>query len=108
MWIFLNDAFLSIVADRDHPDNLMVRARSPGDIERAFPSADVSVTPLADYRFRASLSRVYVEACLAARVRQIRYDNFKLSVPPGDFERWQAYSRVWCEMLALQNTEIYP
>lgn len=37
MWICLNDAFLSIVAHRDKPGVLLVRARRPGDIERTFP-----------------------------------------------------------------------
>ena len=32
MWIYLNDAFLSIVADRDDPSRLLVRGRFAGDI----------------------------------------------------------------------------
>jgi hypothetical protein len=36
MWLFLNQAMLSIVADKDprRADRLLVRARVPGDIER--------------------------------------------------------------------------
>ena len=36
MWVFLSDAFLSIVAHRDDPDALLVRARRQGDIECVF------------------------------------------------------------------------
>jgi hypothetical protein len=41
----MNKSFLSIVADLDNPDNLLVRARIRGDIERLFPEADVIHTP---------------------------------------------------------------
>ena len=41
MWLCLNDAFLSIVALPGHPDELLVRARIAGDIERLFPAAQV-------------------------------------------------------------------
>jgi hypothetical protein len=44
MSIWLNDAFPSIVADRNAPDRLLVRARRPGDIERAFAKQMVAVT----------------------------------------------------------------
>ena len=37
MWIFLSDSFLSIVAHRDKPGVLLVRARRAGDIEAVFP-----------------------------------------------------------------------
>lgn len=39
MWVFLNNSFLSIVAHRDKPDVLIVRARRAGDIEAIFPQA---------------------------------------------------------------------
>ena len=55
MWVFLNDAALSIVAQRERPDCLLVRGRVAGDIEAVFPKAHVTVTPDADYRYRASV-----------------------------------------------------
>jgi hypothetical protein len=54
MWIFLNNAFLSIVQDKDNMARFMVRARLRGDLERVFAHATVIETPPpADYRFRA-------------------------------------------------------
>jgi hypothetical protein len=93
VWIFLNDAFLSIVAHRDDPDALLVRARRQGDIERTFPGAAVSETPAADYRYRATLPRQKVADALAATVAGIDYPNFKASV--ADPDRHDAYLECW-------------
>ncbi len=93
MWIFLNDAFLSVVAHWDDPDALLVRARHRGDIERAFPGATVSETPAADYRYRATLPRQTVADALAATVAGIDYPNFKASVAEPD--RHDAYLGCW-------------
>jgi len=48
MWVVLNDAFLSVVADRDDPNRLLVRARFHNDIARVFPNAEVTETPHAE------------------------------------------------------------
>ena len=104
MWIFMNDAMLSIVEHRDDPAKLMVRARIAGDIERAFPEAEVSETPRADYRFRATLDRREVAAALAAAAMGIDYDNFKNSV--DDSGRHHAYMGVWSVMNEEQHRRI--
>lgn len=96
MWIFLNDAFLSIVAHRDRPDDLLVRARAPGDIEMVFPGAVVLSTPAADYPFRAVVDRRVVAGALLSRVAGIDYDNFKGSV--AEDTRHDAYLDVWAMM----------
>lgn len=103
MWLFLNDAFLSVVAHRDRPDDLLVRARVEGDIERVFPSAVVECTPQADYLFRAAVPRALVERVLADRVRSLDYPNFKDSVE--DRDRARAYHSVWFTMMRLQHRE---
>jgi hypothetical protein len=103
MWIHLNDAFLSIVANRDDPESLLVRARVAGDIERTFPSAEVLETPEADYRYRATLPRSEVARVLAERVAAIDYRNFKKSVAPHDQARHDAYMKVWGVMYGLQG-----
>lgn len=103
MWIHLNDAFLSIVAHRDDPEWLLVRARVAGDIERTFPSAQVLETPEADYRYRASLPRSEVGRVLAERAAAIDYPNFKSSVAPSDPARKEAYMKVWAVMYGLQG-----
>jgi len=104
MWVFMSDAFLSIVENRDDQRLMMVRARAPGDIERVFPHAKVSVTPDADYRFRAVLPRRLVAETMSAQVEGIGYDNFKNSVT--DNYRHAAYARAWHLMYYFQ--EDYP
>ncbi len=93
MWIFMSDSFLSIVEDLDNRDNLLVRARIQGDIERVFPGAEVSHTPDHDYYYRASLPRKEVAGKIAEKVESIGYSNFKNTVKdPG---RHEAYFEVW-------------
>jgi hypothetical protein len=93
MWIFLNNAFLSIVDKGGDGTTLLVRARRSGDIERTFPEAKVERTPANDYRFRARLGREVVAAALAEAVRAITYSNFKGSV--RELDRHDAYMGVW-------------
>lgn len=100
MWIFLNDAFLSVVADRANPRNLLVRARVEGDIERCF-IAPVTYTPKRDYPYRASVPREQVSAVMQTRIDAIDYSNFKMSV--ADEDRHFAYLNVWTVMVAFQN-----
>lgn len=102
MWIFFNDAALSIVADRDEGSALLVRARARGDIERVFPGAAVRRTWSADYLYRAMVSRTAVGAAIAARAAEIDYDNFKGSVTEGD--RHDAYLGCWATMRDFQNS----
>jgi len=101
MWIFLNDAFLSIVDKGGDGSTLLVRARRPGDLERAFPGADVVETPDHDYRFRARLDRETVAQALAQAVRGVDYPNFKDTV--RDRDRHDAYLGVWRVMYRYQE-----
>ncbi len=101
MWLFLNNAFLSAVAHRTQPDDLLVRARVSGDIERVFPDAVVTTTPDADYRFRAVLPRGEVSKAIASQIEAIPYDNFKNSVTEHD--RHDAYFETWGAMNRLQQ-----
>ena len=103
MWVFLNNAFLSIVADRNTPERLLVRARFEGDIERIFPDAVVTETPDADYRFRAFLPRETVANAIAAALTAMTATNFKSSVK----DRWRhdIYLDVWSTMSAAQNRQ---
>lgn len=101
MWIFLNDAFLSIVDKGGDGSTLLVRARRSGDIERVFPSAAVQTTPHNDYRFRARIDREEVAEALAQSVREITYGNFKGSVK--DHRRHDAYMDVWQAMYRFQK-----
>jgi hypothetical protein len=114
MWVYLKDAALSIVRHTSTPDRLMVRARFPGDLERAFAligyQPRVRETPLADYRFRTEVPTEVVEGLMVAAVRGINYDNFKASVP----EEWRHdhYLDLWMvgrrEQLRQQPAEAAP
>ena len=103
MWIFLNDAFLSVVADKADPtgDRLLVRARRSGDIERVFPEAEVFRVAGSDYAHRAWVPRRQVAEALAARVEAIDYPNFKNTIQDTGYH--DAAMQVWGAMHRLQQ-----
>ncbi len=107
MWIFQNDAFVSIVKHNEYEDVLIVRARVEGDLERFFrgaidPNADVFETPDADYRYRTFMPRRIVAHALQGAVADLRYGNFKDSVAKDDAARKGVYFEVWQAALRLQ------
>lgn len=105
MWVFVKDAFFSVVQDRGDASRLMVRARLAGDLERHFPRATVlEHSPgEADYRFRAFLPREEVEAWLLEQLRAVRYPDFKSQVPVAHGLRYRAYMGVWETMNEAQR-----
>jgi hypothetical protein len=101
MWIFLNDAFYSIVDySNGEGENLMVRARFKGDINRTFPDAEEIHLPSRDYAWRAEIPRTCVAKAMHDAVMDISYKNFKDSV----VEDWRhdAYADVWHVMYREQ------
>ena len=102
MWLFTQQAFLSIV-DKGDPSGktLLVRARRAGDIERVFPDADVQTGGGTDYGFRAHIDREHVAGALAEAIRAINYSNFKATVT--ELDRHDAYLDVWQVMYAYQT-----
>lgn len=108
MWIFKNNAFVSIVQDKDMDDQLWVRGRIRGDIERFLGGGDFEVleTNDADYRFRIPLSREAVRPLIGALVDDITYVNFKGSIAEDrgvEDERHNAYMRAWQAMMGFQR-----
>jgi len=101
MWIFLNNAYLSIVRHRDQPDYLLVRARNEGDIEATFPYAFVNKTPQADYLFRAIIHESEVADAICGAIVDIDYDNFKNSIP--DPRYYLTCSSIWLLMNTYQQ-----
>ena len=101
MWIQFNNAFLSIVENRDNKLELLVRARIKGDIEKIFPEADVFEDESADYRYRAFISKAKVAERMMLKMKEINYDNFKNSVK--EIDRKSAYSNVWIELRKLHE-----
>lgn len=103
MWIFLSDSFLSVVQHKGDPSKLLVRGRLKGDIERALPGVVAEETPIADYRYRATVPREQFAARLAALAEGIDYTNFKNSVE--DPARKDPYMSVWGIMLREQDRQ---
>jgi hypothetical protein len=102
MWIVTNESFLSIVQNRDNPDEFVVRARIDGDIEE-FLGRDFTVleTSDSDYRFRAFVPKSVVKVKMMDQINSINYDNFKDSVK--DFERKDWYTQIWTVMYRVQE-----
>ncbi|ABK43608.1 hypothetical protein Mmc1_1090 [Magnetococcus marinus MC-1] len=107
MWIFLEGGrFLSLVADPNHGDMLLVRARLPGDIEVDFPDAKVQEHPLNEdepsaYRYTAQVSRGAVLKAIAHELEDLHYSRFQQSVCNAN--------RVWatqqCDAVMQQAQE---
>lgn len=107
MWIFLSNAYLSIVSCPTDRTKLLVRARVRGDIERVFGSDHaVTKTPGRDYLYRATIPRRYVAAKMVCLVTDIDYGNFKDSVADNQYH--DACSRTWFAMKALQDLKETP
>lgn len=105
MWIMLNDAFVSIVSKDCKPDELMVRARRQGDIEKIFPGAAVTRFTKSDYLYRAPIKKDAIKAAMVEEIDRVVYSNFKSSVRDHDLHN--AYLRVWTAMAALQEVKPY-
>lgn len=98
MWLYVSGGFLSVVAHRDDPHVLLVRARHPDHITGLFPDASVTHTPTADYTYRATLPRLDVQETIANYIQTMTYDNFKASI--DDYDYHDACIDVWRTMWA--------
>ena len=103
MWIVLNKSFLSIVKNRNNENDLLVRARVKGDIEKVFENADVFEDENADYKYRAYIDRKNVADKISDELLKINYDNFKNSVSKDEYNRKNAYMNVWSALNELQK-----
>jgi len=102
MWVFLNDAWLSIVEDREDEEQLLVRSRRSGDVARTFGVEEFQDLK-ADYWYRAHIPRDQVAGAIAREVLRIDYPNFKNSVKDDTLHA--AYSKVWTVGFNLQANE---
>lgn len=107
MWLFTTQGFYSVVAHRDDPGTLIVRARTRADIEalrEQVPAIEPFEDPSADYRHRAYVSRGEWLAAVAELTAELDYDNFKSEVAREQgHERAGVYGRIWGELLGLQR-----
>ena len=97
MWLALSDGWLSIVAHRDKPDHLLVRARKASHIEEYFPNESMYEDSEADYPFRADVTRIKVGEMLLEYMANMQYDNFKNSV--DDRQLHFAFNTVHTDMM---------
>ena len=103
MWVVLNKSFLSIVKNRNNNEELLVRSRVNGDIEKVFKDANVFEDLNADYRYRAYIKRSEVAKTISEELLNINYDNFKNSVSKDDKNRLNAYMNVWSSLYKMQT-----
>jgi len=96
MWIALTEGWLSIVAHRDKPDHLLVRARNPKHIRRTFGEQVMYTDTDADYPFRADVLREDVARFLVRRLEHMTYDNFKATIDENRYH--DAALNVWRTM----------
>ena len=97
MWIFLSNAFLSVVQHKDDPSMFVVRARRIDDLVSSFPDQahEVVVLADADYPYRLIMHRGTFLRFVGEAVEDVRYVNFKNSVAPHDKDRKAFLHKVW-------------
>ena len=96
MWLFTSQGMLSVVAHRDIPNTLMVRARSPDHITKLFPGADVKLTDNADYAYRTVIDRASFALFVINYIAEMSYDNFKNSIIEENYRNH--CDQVWSTM----------
>ena len=99
MWLFVSGGYLSIVAHRHQPDDLLVRARHPDHIQAVFPDAQVVFMRAADYPYRAVLPRALVLQAVGEYLLGMQYDNFKNSIIDDEYH--DVCLDVWRTMWAF-------
>jgi hypothetical protein len=101
MWLCLSESFISIVHNHCAEDELLVRARRKGDIEKIFPGAKVNEYPEHDYLYASVIKRHLVAKAIAGQVSRIDYPQFKPSVK--DDQLRQVYFQTWAALSWLQS-----
>jgi hypothetical protein len=86
---------VSVVADRDDPTRLLVRARRKIDLQNVVGDADILETPERDYRYRSFIDREKFKQIVVAGIDAITYGNFKNSVPEEYADLHDMYADFW-------------
>jgi len=104
MWICFNNGFVSVVADKDNPARLLVRARRRRDLLNVCgEDAELIKDAGTDYRWRTFVDRNAFSALVAARIGNIGYTNFKNSVKDHDLH--EMYMDFWSRHYRYQQKE---
>ena len=100
MWLFTSKGFISVVADKDNPENgnLLVRARDRNHLTNLFPDATVFSKTPSDYKWRAWVSRSEVSSLVQSQVSELNYTNFKNSIEDDKYH--EACLDVWNVMFS--------
>ena len=98
MWICLNNAFLSVVEDRETSNELLIRARRQVDINVVAGLLEngeyrIEHTPKNDYQFRIRADKSEFKLLMNIMIDNIDYGNFKNSVDDDALKTM--YGRVW-------------
>ena len=103
MWVFLNNSFLSIVENRNNKEELLVRSRVRGDLDKIFPNSNIFEMENSDYKYRSYIKKIEVSEKIREIVININYDNFKNSISKSEDQRHSSYLNGWNEMRKLQS-----
>jgi hypothetical protein len=95
MWLFTPTGFISVVADKNDPNNerLLVRSRKRNHISSVFPQADIFSKTPSDYQWRAWVLREDVIEVMEKLVKSLNYTNFKNAIPDDHYH--DACTGVW-------------
>ncbi len=85
MYVFTENAFLSILAHASDERLLEVRARYSGDIERTFPESEVAFNSGHDFPYSTSVSRERAAERIALRVQHVGFRHYN----PSSEEPWR-------------------
>lgn len=103
MWVFTNNAFVSIVQHRTKPDIFIVRGRVSGDVSRflGLPKKNEIELDVADYRYRIEAEQIDVCRALGRSLAGVTYPNFKDSI----VAKWrkEAAMKIWSIMWNVQR-----
>ena len=126
MWTFTPIGFFSIVALRDDPHTVMIRARDKGHLlalidranrilpaDRLWCETDILKQPDSDYHFRVVKDKDQMGAVFADLLHGITYNNFKTEASASRaLKRWGAVAKsryidalhdVWGVMYTFQG-----
>lgn len=109
MWTMTTRGFYSVVAHRDDPARVLVRARCERDLLALgdlLPDAQPTHTPDADYHWRFECTKAQWAGALAVMAGEVDYPNFKAAVT--DRAHHRAYLEVWHALLSLNGSEATP
>ena len=105
MWTMTKRGFYSVVAHRDKPGTVLVRARCERDIralDDLIPGAEPQHTPDADYAWRFECDAKQWAAAVTVMAGEIDYPNFKAAIT--DKAHHRAYLNVWHSLLPLTDS----